>query len=74
MTGFESIPASDLRARLITHLRTSEGSDLSWAADALKVSYIDVEDALDAMVDEGLAFKDGSYDPPLYYLKGGSSD
>ena len=32
-----------------------------------------MEDALDAKVEEGLAFKDGSYDPALYLLKGGSS-
>ena len=67
-------PTPDLRTRLITHLRSSEGSDISWAADALNVGYVAVEDALDAMVEEGLAFKDGSYDPAIYLLKGGSSD
>jgi hypothetical protein len=28
----------------------------------------------DAMVEEGLAFKDGSYDPAVCFLRGGSSD
>lgn len=64
----------DLRTRLTAHLRTSEGSDISWAAEALGEGYVAVEDALDAMVDEGLAFKDPSFDPVVYLLKGGSSD
>jgi len=67
------VPAPDLRARLITHLKASEGSDISWAAESLKASYVAVEDALDAMVEAGLAFKDGSYEPAVYLLKGGSS-
>lgn len=65
-------PPPDLRARLIAHLRAAEGSDIAWAAEALNASYVAVEDILDAMVDEGLAFKDGSYDPAVYLLKGGS--
>lgn len=67
-------PASDLRSRLTAHLAKNDGSDLSWAAEALGEGYVAVEDALEAMVEEGLAFKDGSYDPPIYLLKGGSSD
>jgi len=74
MTIHPIVPTPDLRTRLISHLRSSEGSDISWAAEALKASYVAVEDALDAMVEDGLAFKDGSYDPAVYLLKGGSSD
>jgi|GEM_PF-1873415 hypothetical protein len=74
MTIHPIVPAPDLRAQLITHLRASEGSDIAWAAEALHSSYVAVEDALDAMVEEGLAFKDGSYEPAVYLLKGGSSD
>ena len=71
MTIHELAP-DDLRTRLIKHLKTSEGSDISWAAEALKAGYVAVEDELDAMVEANLAFKDGSYDPPVYLLKGGS--
>ena len=74
MTIHPIAPTPDLRAQLITHLRASEGSDISWAAESLKASYVAVEDAMDAMVEEGLAFKDGSYEPAVYLLKGGSSD
>lgn len=74
MTIHPIVPTPDLRSQLIIYLRSSEGSDISWAAEALKASYVAVEDALEAMVEEGLAFKDGSYDPALYLLKGGSSD
>jgi len=72
-TTAPKVPAS-LRSRLSAHLRKSEGSDISWAAEALGEGYVAVEDALDAMVEEGLAFRDGSYDPPIFLLKGGSSD
>ena len=44
------------------------------SAGAPKASYVAVEDALDAMVEDSLAFKDGSYDPAVYLLKGGSSE
>jgi len=74
MTIRPFVPTPDLRTQLIVHLRASEGSDISWAAEALNASYVAVEDALDAMVEEGLAFKDGSYEPAVYLLKGGSSD
>jgi hypothetical protein len=74
MTIHPIVTNPDLRARLIIHLRLSEGSDISWAAEALKASYVAVEDALDALVEEGLAFKDGPYDPAVYLLKGGSSN
>jgi len=74
MTIHPIVPTPDLRIRLIGHLRSSEGSDISWAAEALNVGYVAVEDALDAMVDEGLAYKDCSYDPAVYLLKGGSSN
>jgi hypothetical protein len=73
MNTREIVPLLNLRTRLTAHLRTSEGSDISWAAEALKEGYVAVEDALDAMVEEGLAFKDTSYDPPVYLLKGGSA-
>jgi hypothetical protein len=70
----EPVLTPDLRTRLSAHLRTSQGSDISWAAEALKAGYVAVEDELEAMVEARLAFKDSSYDPPLYLLKGGSSD
>jgi len=63
----------DLRTRLTAHLLFTEGSDVAWAAESLKEGYVAVEDGLDAMVEEGLAFKNGAYDPPVYLLKGGSS-
>ncbi len=72
MTTPAITPLSNLRSRLSAHLRKSEGSDISWAAEALGEGYVAVEDELDAMVDAGLAFKDGSFDPPVYLLKGGS--
>jgi hypothetical protein len=65
-------PLGDLRFRLSNHLRKGDGSDISWAAEALGEGYVAVEDELEAMVQEGLAFKDASYDPPVYLLKGGS--
>lgn len=68
----EHAPAPDLQTRLIAHMRTAEGTDISWAAEALKAGYVEVEDLLDAMVGAGTAFKDGSYDPAMYFLKGGS--
>ena len=71
MTIHPIIPTPDLRAQLIGHLRSSEGSDISWAAEVLKASYVAVEDALDAMVEEDLAFKDGSYDPAVYPSRAG---
>ena len=74
MANRESIPQLDLRTRLTAHLKKSEGSDISWAAESLKEGYVAVEDALDAMVEEGLAFRNGSYEPAVYLLKGGSSD
>jgi len=72
MTIHPIVPTPSLRTQLIAHLRVSEGSDISWAAESLNVNYVAVEDALDAMVEEGLAFKDGSYEPAVFLLKGGS--
>lgn len=69
MTIHPIVPTPDLRSQLIIHLRSSEGSGTSWAAEALNASYVAVEDALDAMVEDGLAFKDGSYEPAVYLLR-----
>jgi len=74
MAAIESVPLPDLRTRLAAHLAKSDGSDISWAAEALKEGYVAVEDELDAMVEAGVAFRDGSFDPPVYRVKGGSGD
>jgi hypothetical protein len=44
----------NLRCQLIIHLRSPEGSGVSWAAEALKANHVAVEDA---MVEQGMVCK-----------------
>ena len=62
-----------LRGRVAEFLGNRDGADAREVAEALHATPYVVEDVLDAMADERLVYKDTSFEPAHYLLKGGGA-